>query len=63
VFVCDEPPTVAAGGHVIEVVLPDGTPLGNELVEVGKVCREWCVPAAVLNNGQRRRLDMSEVDA
>jgi hypothetical protein len=63
VFVSDEPLAVAEGDHVIEVVLPDSTPLEPHLVGQGEGYREWCVPAAVLNGCHRRRLDMAEVDA
>jgi hypothetical protein len=63
VFVSDEPLAVTEGDDVIEVVLPDSTPLENELVEADRGYREWCVPAAVLNGCHRRRLDRAEVDA
>jgi hypothetical protein len=63
VFVSDEPLAVTEGEDVIEVVLPESTPLENELVEADKGYREWCMPAAVLNGCHRRRLDMAEVDA
>jgi hypothetical protein len=63
VFVSDEPLAVTEGDDVIEVVLPDSAPLENELIEADRGYREWCVPAAVLNQCPRRRLDMAEVDA
>jgi len=66
VFVSDEPLTVYEtpdADHLIEVVLPDGTTLEHELPEDGKGYREWCLPAQLLNQWPRRRLDMADVEA
>jgi hypothetical protein len=53
VFLADAPVDAnegAAGDQVLEVALPDSLDLGDfELVEEGESYREWCVPAAVIN--------------
>ena len=65
VLVNDEPLSVyedARRNQLIEVVMPDSTPLENELLEDDKGYREWCVPAHMLNEWPWRRLDMTDVE-
>jgi hypothetical protein len=53
VFLGDSPMDInegATGDQVLRVVLPDDVDLGDfELVEEHKPYREWCVPAALIN--------------
>lgn len=60
VFLSDEPLTWqegAAGDALLEVTLREGIDLaGFELVEDTKPYREWCVPAALLNELATLRL-------
>ena len=60
VWVSDEPLTEqegASGPDLIEITLPDDVDVDFdyfEVVEEGKLYREWCLPAAVLNRGALR---------
>ena len=50
----------AGGGDLLEVALPDDVELAPfEVIEDGKPYREWCVPAALVNERAAVRL-MSE---
>jgi hypothetical protein len=53
----------AAADQLFEVILPDSTPLDKELPEDGRGYCEWCLPAHLLNQWPRRRLDMADVEA
>jgi hypothetical protein len=68
VFLGDSPMDVnegATGDQVLKVEFPDDVDLDDfELVEEGKPYREWCVPAALIN--ERATLTLmseDEVDA
>ena len=66
VLVSDEPLSVyegAPGDEVVEVVVPDRTPLDAELLDDAEGYREWCVSAQVLNEWPRRRLNTTDVEA
>jgi len=66
VVVSDEPLTVyegARGDEVVEVVVPDSSPLAAELLESVEGYRQWRVSANLLNEWPRRRLDAADVEA
>jgi hypothetical protein len=47
----------AVGDEVLEVILPSEINIADwELTEEGKPYREWCVPAALLNEHAKLRL-------
>ena len=67
VFLADTPVDVnegASGQDVLEVILPDEIGVDDyELIEDMKPYREWCVPAALLNdNASVRQLTDAELD-
>ena len=66
VRVSDEPLSVydgACGDEMVEVVVPDSSPLDAELFDEAEGHRQWCVSAHVLNEWPRRRLNTTDVEA
>lgn len=67
VWVADTPLDINEGAHgdeVLEVTVPADVLTDYEVAEDGKGYREWCVPAALLNErGALRLLTEAEVDA
>ena len=66
VLVNDEPLSVydgASGDEVVEVLVPDSTPLDFERLDDAEGYHEWRLSAHVLNEWPRRRLNTTDVEA